>query len=127
MDVQPKETRTSSFWVRANFALRQLFLADNTVGDEEPPCIIHLHASRDVYIEASTTISVPSVRSGLLGPFAVCSVKHPRPSHAFKVHFEIPQHTFSALKIDQLRLTGETYKPYKGMRVRSDGDIEWRW
>ena len=44
-----------------------------------------------------------------------------------RVRFDIMQHSFSALKIDQLKLTGEIYKPYKGMRPRSFGDIEWRW
>ncbi|KAL7282033.1 hypothetical protein ACG7TL_003500 [Trametes sanguinea] len=51
----------------------------------------------------------------------------PRPSRAFRVRFEIPQHNYSALKIEQLKLTGENYKPYKGMRGNSLGDIEWRW
>ncbi|KAH9950108.1 clathrin adaptor mu subunit [Amylocystis lapponica] len=55
------------------------------------------------------------------------TMKTPRPSRAFRVRFEIPQHTFSALKIDQLRMTGEQYKPYKGMRGTSAGDVEWRW
>jgi hypothetical protein len=35
--------------------------------------------------------------------------------------------TFSALKVEQLRITGEGYKPYKGVRGRSVGDVEWRW
>lgn len=43
------------------------------------------------------------------------------------MRFELPQHNFSALKIEQLKLTGEIYKPYKGMRGKSVGDIEWRW
>ncbi|KAH8986338.1 clathrin adaptor mu subunit [Lactarius akahatsu] len=32
----------------------------------------------------------------------------------------------SALKIDQLKLSGETYKPYKGVRGRALGRVEWR-
>ena len=55
------------------------------------------------------------------------SNKVPRPSRAFRVKFEVLQHTFSALKVDQLKLTGEMYKPYKGVRGRSMGDVEWRW
>ncbi|PFH52562.1 hypothetical protein AMATHDRAFT_139622 [Amanita thiersii Skay4041] len=51
----------------------------------------------------------------------------PRPSHAVHIRFEIASHTFSALKIDQLKVTGESYKLYKGVRGRSFGDIEWRW
>ena len=51
----------------------------------------------------------------------------PRPSRAIHLTFEIGSHTFSALKIDQLRVSGETYKPFKGVRGRSTADIEWRW
>lgn len=54
-------------------------------------------------------------------------ISPPRPSHALQVQFEIPSHTFSALKVDQLKVTGEVYKPYKGVRGRSVGDVEWRW
>jgi AP-3 complex subunit mu len=32
----------------------------------------------------------------------------------------------SALKVDQLKLSGETYKPYKGVRGRALGRVEWR-
>ncbi|KAH9894152.1 clathrin adaptor mu subunit [Cubamyces lactineus] len=69
---------------------------------------------------------VPSASYTLRGTFT-SSNEMPRPSRAFRVRFEIPQHNFSALKIEQLKLTGETYKPYKGMRGNSLGDIEWRW
>jgi len=55
------------------------------------------------------------------------SAKTARPAHAFRIRFEIHQHSFSALKVDQLRLTGEGYKPYKGVRGHSVGDVEWRW
>ncbi|PPQ77453.1 hypothetical protein CVT24_009913 [Panaeolus cyanescens] len=51
----------------------------------------------------------------------------PRPSHAFQVRFEIQSHTFSALKVEQLKVTKEEYKPYKGVRGRSVGRVEWRW
>jgi AP-3 complex subunit mu len=40
--------------------------------------------------------------------------------------FGIGSHLFSNLKVDQLKLTGETYKPYKGVRGRSEGTVEWR-
>ncbi|KAH9843729.1 clathrin adaptor mu subunit [Rhodofomes roseus] len=68
----------------------------------------------------------PSATHTLRGTFA-STVKTPRPARSFRVRFDIMQHSFSALKIDQLKLTGELYKPYKGMRPRSSGDIEWRW
>jgi AP-3 complex subunit mu len=51
----------------------------------------------------------------------------PRPSHALQVQFEIQSYTFSSLKVEQLKITGETYKPYKGVRGRAIGSIEWRW
>ncbi|KAG7096591.1 hypothetical protein E1B28_004010 [Marasmius oreades] len=51
----------------------------------------------------------------------------PRPSRAIRVRFQVPSHTFSALKVDQLKIIGENYKPYKGVRGRSSVDVEWRW
>ena len=51
----------------------------------------------------------------------------PRPSHALQVRFEIQSHTFSSLKVEHLKVTGELYKPYKGVRGRSVGNVEWRW
>lgn len=54
-------------------------------------------------------------------------IKAPRPAHAFQIRFEIPSYSFSSLKVDQLRLSSETYKMYKGVRMRSKGSIEWRW
>ncbi|KAI0733448.1 clathrin adaptor mu subunit [Fomitopsis betulina] len=68
----------------------------------------------------------PAATYTLRGTFA-STARTPRPAHSFRVRFDIMQHSFSALKIDQLKLTGEIYKPYKGMRPRSFGDIEWRW
>lgn len=53
--------------------------------------------------------------------------KVPRPAHAFQIRFELPTHSFSSLKIDQVRLSSETYKMYKGMRTHSCGFVEWRW
>ncbi|KAF8845613.1 clathrin adaptor mu subunit [Paxillus ammoniavirescens] len=53
--------------------------------------------------------------------------KVPRPAHAFQIYFEVPMYSFSSLKIDQVRLSGETYKMYKGVRMQGRGSIEWRW
>ncbi|KAF8520060.1 clathrin adaptor, mu subunit [Gautieria morchelliformis] len=52
---------------------------------------------------------------------------HPRPARAFKATFEIQQHSFSSLKIDQLKVTQELYKPYKGVRGQVCGTVEFRW
>ncbi|KAJ7762805.1 Mu homology domain-containing protein [Mycena maculata] len=50
-----------------------------------------------------------------------------RAAHALQVRFAISSYTFSSLKVDQLKVTGEVYKPYKGVRGRATGDVEWRW
>lgn len=67
----------------------------------------------------------PSSTWNLRGSFTTLST--PRPSHGIQVRFEIQSHTFSALKVEQLKVTGEMYKPYKGVRGRSIGNVEWRW
>ncbi|KAF5387738.1 hypothetical protein D9615_000065 [Tricholomella constricta] len=69
----------------------------------------------------------PSSSWSLRGSFNTTSVPAPRPSHALQIRFEIQSHTFSALKVEQLKVTGEVYKPYKGVRGRSIGNVEWRW
>ncbi|KAI9456976.1 clathrin adaptor mu subunit [Lactarius psammicola] len=52
---------------------------------------------------------------------------HPRPARAAQISFALPAGALlSALKIDQLKLSGETYKPYKGVRGRALGRVEWR-
>ncbi|EJD01288.1 clathrin adaptor, mu subunit [Fomitiporia mediterranea MF3/22] len=62
----------------------------------------------------------------LRGSFS-CSKPRPEISRAFQISFENNQSTFSGLKIDQLRISHESYKPFKGVRGRSYGQIEWRW
>ncbi|PAV21129.1 clathrin adaptor mu subunit [Pyrrhoderma noxium] len=51
----------------------------------------------------------------------------PQPSKAFQITFENSQSTFSGIKVDQLKVSNETYKLFKGMRGRSCGEVEWRW
>ncbi|TFK29335.1 clathrin adaptor, mu subunit [Coprinopsis marcescibilis] len=68
----------------------------------------------------------PSTLWSLQGSFTAINTP-PRPSHAMQISFEIQSHTFSALKVDQLKITGEAYKSYKGVRGRSVGNVEWRW
>lgn len=52
---------------------------------------------------------------------------HPRPARAAQVSFAMPAGaSLSGLKVDQLKLSGETYKPYKGVRGRALGRVEWR-
>ncbi|KAH9029716.1 hypothetical protein EDB84DRAFT_1562721 [Lactarius hengduanensis] len=51
---------------------------------------------------------------------------HPRPARAAQISFVLPAGALlSALKIDQLELSGETYTPYKGVRGRALGRVEW--
>uniref|UniRef100_A0A8H7Y1W4 MHD domain-containing protein n=1 Tax=Psilocybe cubensis TaxID=181762 RepID=A0A8H7Y1W4_PSICU len=69
----------------------------------------------------------PSSSWNLRGSFSTPPSIVPRPSHALQVKFEIQSYTFSSLKVEQLKIIGETYKPYKGVRGRSIGDVEWRW
>ncbi|KIK65713.1 hypothetical protein GYMLUDRAFT_39214 [Collybiopsis luxurians FD-317 M1] len=70
----------------------------------------------------------PSSSWSLHGSFSTPN-RVPRPSHAIRIRFDISSHTYSALKVDQLKVTNakENYKPYKGVRGRSSGNIEWRW
>ncbi|KAH9165427.1 clathrin adaptor mu subunit [Lactarius sanguifluus] len=75
---------------------------------------------------AARSASGPGRTATLRGTFASGDV-HPRPARAAQVSFALPAGALlSALKIDQLKLSGETYKPYKGVRGRALGRIEWR-
>ncbi|TFY73547.1 hypothetical protein EWM64_g10465 [Hericium alpestre] len=66
-----------------------------------------------------------SGRWTLQGSFT-SAVTRPRPSRSLQTSFGLSTHLFSSLKVDQLKLTGESYKPYKGVRGRSEGQVEWR-
>lgn len=73
---------------------------------------------------------IPSMHSSgswVLRGSWTCKEKIPRPAHAFQIRFELPSYSFSSLKVDQVRLSGEAYKMYKGVRTVSCGSIEWRW
>jgi AP-3 complex subunit mu len=54
-----------------------------------------------------------------------------RPARGMRIRYEVSGFTYSNLKVDQLRVNtpgmGENYKPYKGVRGRGVGDLEWRW
>ncbi|KAL5530266.1 hypothetical protein ACEPAF_6523 [Sanghuangporus sanghuang] len=72
-------------------------------------------------------LKAPQGASHTLRGTFMSSLSQPVLSRAFQVSFENSQYTFSGLRIDQLRLSHETYKPFKGVRGRSSGQIEWRW
>ena len=84
------------------------------------------------YVPARRTLrwSLPPTASGrtatLQGTFTSTDA-HPRPARAAQISFALPTGTLlSALKVDQLKLSGETYKLYKGVRGRALGRVEWR-
>ena len=84
------------------------------------------------YVPARRTLrwSLPPTASGrtatLQGTFTSTDA-HPRPARAAQISFALPMGTLlSALKVDQLKLSGETYQVYKGMRGRALGRVEWR-
>ncbi|KAF8609266.1 clathrin adaptor mu subunit [Ceratobasidium sp. AG-I] len=70
--------------------------------------------------------SLTGMAQHLKGSFS-SSEQAPKPSRSLLVNFEIPQNSLSMIKIDQLRVTGESYKPYKGVRSSVEGKIEYRW
>ncbi|KAG8744842.1 hypothetical protein FRC10_009366 [Ceratobasidium sp. 414] len=70
--------------------------------------------------------SLTGMAQHLKGTFT-SSEPAPKPSRSFLVTFEIPQYSLSMIKIDQLKVTGEMYKPYKGVRSSVKGKIEYRW
>ncbi|KAH9032159.1 Mu homology domain-containing protein [Lactarius pseudohatsudake] len=75
---------------------------------------------------APRSASGPGRSATLRGTFA-SGEAHPRPARAAQISFALPAGALlSALKIDQLKLSGETYKPYKGVRGRALGRVEWR-
>lgn len=54
---------------------------------------------------------------------------HPTPLPSFQATFTIPNHTFTGLKVNQLKVVGDVmYKPFKGVRqVAKAGKIDFRW
>ena len=84
---------------------------------------------------STTTTTASAMGSGtrssrggatLQGTFASADA-HPRPARAAQISFALPSGALhSTLKVDQLKLSGETYKPYKGVRGRAFGRVEWR-
>ena len=84
----------------------------------------------DVPARRTLCWSLPPGTSGrtatLQGTFASADA-HPHPARATQVSFALPAGAMlSSLKVDQLKLSGETYRPYKGVRGRAFGRVEWR-
>jgi len=53
--------------------------------------------------------------------------KYPRISTALNVTFQLNQTNFSALKLHDLKVTRETYKPFRGVRSKASGKVDVRW
>ncbi|WOO77123.1 AP-3 complex subunit mu-1 [Vanrija pseudolonga] len=70
---------------------------------------------------------VASERSpSLTGSFV--SAGGPTPDPAFSVDFSVTGHTYSGLRVDGLKVLGEGYKPFKGVRTTAkSGRIDVRW
>jgi len=81
---------------------------------------------KSLVLRWTITNAPPSSAHSLRGSFS-SAVQNPRPARAFKTSFEINPHSFSSLKVDQLKVSVEQYKPYKGIRARAGGSIEFRW
>ncbi|WVQ78401.1 hypothetical protein IAT38_000487 [Cryptococcus sp. DSM 104549] len=64
----------------------------------------------------------------LTGTFSSTEAQ-PIPSPAFDVNFTIQHHSFSNLRVDQLKVQGDVmYKPFKGVRMLARaGKVEVRW
>ncbi|PVG04189.1 clathrin adaptor, mu subunit [Serendipita vermifera] len=55
------------------------------------------------------------------------SLPTPRPAPAIQVTFSQSDTSFSSLKVQDLRVTGEMYKPFRGVRSHALGKIDVRW
>jgi len=82
--------------------------------------------SRKKVLKWEISNAPPSSSWNIRGSFSTPIIT-PRPSHALQVRYEMQTYTFSSLKVEQLKITGENYKLYKGVRGRSIGNVEWRW
>ncbi|KAH9991663.1 mu-adaptin 3 [Russula compacta] len=101
-------------------------------GASSATCSTSMGGGEWTYVTARRTLrwSLSPTASGrtatLQGTFASADA-HPRPARAAQVSFALPPGALlSTLKVDQLKLGGETYKPYKGVRGRALGRVEWR-
>ncbi|WWD10014.1 hypothetical protein V865_008147 [Kwoniella europaea PYCC6329] len=72
---------------------------------------------------------VSTERSPTLTGSFVSSESQPTPSPSFEISFNIQHHSFSNLRVDQLKVQGDVmYKPFKGVRqLARSGKVEVRW
>ena len=78
---------------------------------------------------------IPKLRSPSSGGFSSVKAKGsfetydigPRPASNVSMQFQVPMYALSGVKVDSLLMTGEAYKPFKGVRNVLSGDLEVRW
>ncbi|EJD53907.1 clathrin adaptor, mu subunit [Auricularia subglabra TFB-10046 SS5] len=70
---------------------------------------------------------VPSSSTHTLRGSFTSSEATPRIGSAFKATYQMQGHSYTGLKVDQLKVAGEQYKTYKGVRLRAGGSLEFRW
>ncbi|WRT67265.1 uncharacterized protein IL334_004232 [Kwoniella shivajii] len=75
------------------------------------------------------TSLVSTERSPTLTGSFVSTESQPTPSPSFDISFSIQHHSFSNLRVDQLKVQGDVmYKPFKGVRqLARSGKVEVRW
>lgn len=54
---------------------------------------------------------------------------HPGPSPSFQIEYTVQNHSYSGIRVDQLKVAGDVlYKPYKGVRsIAKAGKLDVRW
>ncbi|ORY88347.1 Mu homology domain-containing protein [Leucosporidium creatinivorum] len=73
------------------------------------------------WIEELVSTDRPAVLSG-----QYYTSPHTKPPPSFQVTFDSPSSAFSGLRISALKVAGEGYSIYKGVRLRGKGEIEVR-
>jgi len=74
-----------------------------------------------------TSQSVCIVIEGDFNTDALLRDKYPRISTALNVTFQLSQTNFSTLKLLDLKVTRETYKPFRGVRSKASGKVDVRY
>lgn len=93
-----------------------------------PFCVVCLDTERDVDLDVSSFRFMRTEYScGYTSDTLECSEQVPRPSRSIVMRFQTPHMLFSGIKVDQLKMASEMYKPYKGVKTASKATVEWRW
>jgi len=106
----------------------QLFLGDGATGAN---CMTTgaggwMYDVRERTLRWTIPIASASSTYSLRGTFT-SQDKYPRISTALNVTFQQNQANFSALKLQDLKVTREAYKPFRGVRSKASGKVDVRW